>query len=196
MFFFRKLHYLKLHYWGIAKMKNLQSAPLKKLSWRHKESNPVLKGWKKLQATTNFIQKSGNQSRFPHRKDFSHMWMSHRCHFETFSSLSPFVSFHLPNLKDNPCFNIYCASKTFSFLKWSNAIHIIITNIFQGYNCNYSNSIPQKTETTETTHLRNSKLYLLFYSIYEISERWNRIEIEHKRTYENIKTEQKISQSI
>lgn len=56
--------------------------------------------------------------------------------------------------------------------------------------------MPQITETTETKHLRNSKLYLLFYSIYEISEWSNRIEIEHKRTHENLKTEQKTSQNI
>ena len=54
--------------------------------------------------------------------------------------------------------------------------------------------MPQITETTETKHLRNSKLYLLFYSIYEISEWSNRIEIECKRTHENIKAEQKNSQ--
>lgn len=117
---------------------------------------------KKLQATTNFIKKSGNQSRFPHRKDSSHMWVSHLPHFQKISSLCPFGSFHLPDLQDNLCFNIYCANGTFSFLKWSNPIHIITNNIFHGYNRNDSNSIPQKTETTKTTHLRNSKWYICF----------------------------------
>ena len=30
--------------------------------------------------------------------------------------LSPFGSLHLLNYEDNPCFNIYCANETFSFL--------------------------------------------------------------------------------
>ena len=128
------------------------------------------------------------------------MWVSYLSHFKTFSSLSlclsPFGSFHLPKLKDNPYFTIYCANGTFSFLEWSNAIHIITTNIFHGYNCNYSNSIPKKTETTETKHLRYSKLHLLFYIIYEISDWSNRIEIDHKRTHENIKAEKQNSQKI
>ena len=128
------------------------------------------------------------------------MWVSYLSHFKTFSSLSlclsPFGSFHLPKLKDNPYFTIYCANGTFSFLEWSNAIHIITTNIFHGYNCNYSNSIPKKTETTEATHLRYSKLHLLFYIIYEISDWSNRIEIDHKRTHENIKAEKQNSQKI
>ena len=142
-----------------------------------------------------FIQKIGNQSRCRHRKDDLLMWVSHLSHLENFPlCLSPFGSVHLPNLKGNPCFNIYCAKETFSFLEWSNTIHISTTKTFHGCNCSCSNSIPQKIETAKTTHLRNSKLYLLFYSIYEISGWSNRIETECKRTHENIKAEQKNSQ--
>ena len=129
MFFFRKLHYLKLHYWAIAKMKICNRSPWKSYSKGIKKVIKYLRD-ENNSKQQQFLSKNLGTSLGSLIENLSLLCECPTSLISKHFLLSPFGSFHLPNFKDNPYFNIYWANGTFSFLKWSNAIHIITTNIF------------------------------------------------------------------